>query len=39
VYLGDDSHLEIVGYGKVKVNFIDGRIRNINGVLHIHGLA
>lgn len=39
MYLGDDSHLDIVGYGKVKIKFFDGRIRKINGVLHIPRLA
>ena len=39
VYLGDDSHLNIIGCGKVKIKFPDGRITRINGVLHIPSLA
>ena len=35
VYLGDDSHLDIVGRGKVKIRFLDGRVKSMNGVLHI----
>ncbi|GLJ29753.1 hypothetical protein SUGI_0587340 [Cryptomeria japonica] len=35
VYLGDDSALEIFGRGKVRIRFSDGRIKRINGVLHI----
>ena len=38
VYLGDDSPLDIVGRGKVRIRFSDGRIKRINGVLHIPGL-
>lgn len=38
MYLGDDSHLYIVGRGKVRIRFPDGRIKRISGVLHIPGL-
>ncbi|GLJ33476.1 hypothetical protein SUGI_0673510 [Cryptomeria japonica] len=38
VYLVNDSHLYIVGRGKVRIRFSDGRIKKINGVLHIPGL-
>ena len=39
MYLVYDSHLDIFAHCKVKIRFLDGRIRNINGVLHIPGLA
>ena len=39
VYLGDDSHLKIVGRGRVNIRFPDGRVKGINGVMHILGLA
>lgn len=35
VYLGDESHLKIVGHGRVKIRFPDGRVMGIAGVLHI----
>jgi hypothetical protein len=35
VYLSDDSHLEIFGYGKFEMKFFYGRIININGMLYI----
>ena len=38
VYLGDDSPINIVGQGKVRIGFPNGRIKRINDVLHIHGL-
>lgn len=37
--MSDDSHLDIFGYGKVRIGFPDGGIKRINRVLHIHGLA
>lgn len=37
--LGDDSHLDIVGHGKVRIKFPCGRIKRIRGVLHILILA
>ena len=39
VFLGDDSTTKIIGQGKIKLRFIDGRIRTLSGVLHIPGLA
>ena len=38
VYLGDDSHLNIVGHSRVLIRFPDGRVKGINGVMHILGL-
>lgn len=38
VYLASDSMLEIVGRGRIKIQFPDGRVKGINGVLHILGL-
>ena len=35
VYLGDDSHLNIVGCFKVLIRFLDGRVKGISGILHI----
>ena len=35
VYLGDDSPLNIVGQGKVRIKFPNGRIKRISGVLQI----
>ena len=35
VYLGDNSILDIVGHGSIRVKFSDGRIRRFDGVLHI----
>lgn len=39
VYLGDDSFLDIVGHGSIHVKFIDGRVRQFDGVLYIPRLA
>lgn len=39
VYLGDESHLNIIGRERVLTQFLDGRVKGINGVLHILGLA
>ena len=39
VYLGDNSVLDIVGRGSIRVNFFDGRIRRFDGVSRIPGLA
>ena len=39
VYLGDNSVLDIVGHGSIRVKFFDGRVRRFDGVLHIPGLA
>ena len=39
MYLGDNSVLDIVGRGSIRVKFSDGRIRRFDGVLHIPGLA
>jgi hypothetical protein len=39
VYLGDDSHLKIVRRGRVTIKFPDRRVKGINGVMHIPGLA
>lgn len=39
VYLGDDSHLEFVGHGRVRIWFLDGRVKGIDDVMHIRGLA
>lgn len=39
VYLGDDSNLNIVEYGRVKIIFLGGRVKVISGVLHIPSLA
>ena len=38
VYLGDDSHLKIVGQGQVTIIFPDGQVKGINRVMHIPGL-
>lgn len=38
MYLGDDSHLKIVGHGRVKIRFPNGRVKGIDGFLHILGL-
>jgi hypothetical protein len=35
VFLGDDSTTKIIGRGKLKLNFMDGRIRTLPSVLHI----
>ena len=39
VYLGDDSHFSIVGCGRFLIIFLDGKVKGINGVFHILGLA
>ena len=39
VFLGDDSSYKIIGRGRVKVRFRDGRVKTLPGVLHIPGLA
>ena len=39
MYLDDDSHLDIVGHGKVKIRILDGRVKSMNGVLYITSLA
>jgi hypothetical protein len=39
VFLGDDLTTRIIGWGKLKLRLIDGRIRTLLGVLHILGLA
>lgn len=39
VYMGDNSHLNIVGCCRVKIRFLDGKVKGINGVLQIHALA
>ena len=39
VYFGDVSPLNIVGYGRFLIRFLDGRVKGINGALHILGLA
>ena len=39
VYLGDNSHLNIVGRGRVKIKFLDGRVKGIDGVFYIPSLA
>eukprot|EP01018_Ginkgo_biloba_P040436 Gb_16292 [translate_table: standard] len=39
VFLGDDSSYKIIGCGRVKVRFRDGRVKTLPGVLHIPGLA
>lgn len=39
VYLASDSSLEIFGRGSVKIQFPDRRIKIIDGVMHILGLA
>jgi hypothetical protein len=39
VFLGDDSTTRIIGRGKVKLRFIDGRIRTLPGVHHIPRLV
>lgn len=39
VYLASDSSLEIVGRGRVRIQFPDGRVKGINDVMHIPGLA
>jgi hypothetical protein len=39
VYLSDDSHLSIVGCGRVLIIFLDGKVKMINGVMHILSLA
>jgi hypothetical protein len=39
VFLGNDSTTRIIGKGRVKLRFIDGRIRTLPGVLHIPGMA
>lgn len=35
VYLGDDSYLNIFGHGRVKIRFLDDKVKGINDVLHI----
>ena len=35
VFLGDDSSYKIIGHGRVKVRFRDGRVKTLPGVLHI----
>jgi hypothetical protein len=39
VFLGNDSTTRIIGRGRVKLRFIDGRIITMPSVLHIPGLA
>jgi hypothetical protein len=39
VSLGDDSIDKIIGRGKFKLKFMDGRIRTLLCVIHILGLA
>lgn len=39
IFLGDDSISRIIGWGKVKLKFMDGRIIKLHGVPHILGLA
>jgi hypothetical protein len=39
VYIGNDSPLNIVGHGRVLIRFPNNRVKEINGVLHIPGLA
>ena len=39
MYLGDNSVLDIVGHGSIRVKKFDDRIRRFDGVLHIPGLA
>lgn len=39
VYLASDSSLEIVGRGRDKIQFPDGRMKGIDGVMHIPGLT
>jgi hypothetical protein len=39
VYLCDDSHLSIVGRGRVLIKFLDGRVKGISGVLYIWDLS
>jgi hypothetical protein len=39
VCLGDDSLLNIVGCSRVLIKFLDGRVKGVNGVLHILYLA
>ena len=36
VYLGDDFPLNILGYGRVLIRFLDGRVKGISQVLHVH---
>ena len=36
--MGDSSPLNIVGHGKVKIIFLDGRVKGIDGVQHIFDL-
>ena len=39
MYLGDDSHLKIVGCRRVTIKFPNGRVKGINGVMHIPSLV
>lgn len=39
VYLASHSNLQIVGCGRVKIQFLDGRIKGIDSVMHILGLV
>ena len=39
VFLGDDSMVQILGRGRIKLLLNDGRIRNLPGVIHIPKLA
>lgn len=39
VYLGDDSHLKVVGRGRVKIRFPYGKVKGIIDVMHILILA
>lgn len=39
MYVASDSSLEIVGQGRVRIQFPDGRIKGIDGIMHILGLA
>lgn len=37
MHLNDDYHMNIVGHRRVKINFLYGRVKGIDGVLHIIG--
>jgi len=39
VFLGDEPITKIIGWGKVKLKLMDGRIRTLIGVQHIRRLA